>query len=132
MKKQVTKRYSEAFKRQVVGEYEDGHSANDLRKKYGITGCGTIERWVRKYAHAGLRHELVVIQRADERAGEKAMKKRMRELETAVAQLTLEKIVLESSLAEAEKLLGMDIKKTPHHRLRSLFWTSLEARTWTH
>ena len=111
MKKQIMKRYSEAFKRQIVGEYEDGHSANSLRKKYGITGKTTIEGWVRKYAHAGLRHELVVIQRADERAREKAMEKRMRELETAVAQLTLEKIVLESSLAEAEKLLGMDIKK---------------------
>lgn len=111
MKKQVMKRYSEAFKRQVISEYEDGHSANALRKKYGITGCGTIEGWVRKYAHAGLRHELVVIQRADEREREKALEERVRELETAVAQLTLEKIVLESSLAEAEKLLGMKVKK---------------------
>jgi hypothetical protein len=54
---------------------------------------------------------MVVIQRADEREREKALEDRVRELETAVAQLTLEKIVLESSLAEAEKLLGMDVKK---------------------
>ena len=111
MKKRVYKRYSEAFKRQVVSEYEVGHSVNSLRKKYGITGCTTIEGWIRKYAHAGFRHELVVIQRADEREREKAMEKRLGDLEAAVAQLTLEKIVLESSLAEAEKLLGMDIKK---------------------
>jgi len=111
MKKQVMKRYSEAFKRQVVGEYEEGHSVASLQAKYGITGNGTIGRWVRKYAHAGLRHELVVIQHGDERAKQKAVEARVRELETAVAQLTLEKIVLESSLAEAEKLLGMEVKK---------------------
>ncbi len=111
MKKQVMKRYSEAFKRQVVSEYEEGHSVVSLQARYGITGNGTIERWVKKYAHAGLRHELVIIQRGDERDRQKAVEARVRELETAVAQLTLEKIVLESSLAEAEKLLGMEVKK---------------------
>ena len=116
MKKRVVKRYSEAFKRQVVSEYENGHSARSLQQKYGIKGCGTIESWVRKYANAGLRHELVVIQRADEREREKTLEARVRELETAVAQLTLEKIVLESSLAEAEQLLGMDIKKNDVQR----------------
>lgn len=111
MKKRVTKRYSEAFKRQVVSEYEDGHSVLALQGKYGITGNGTIERWVKKYGHAGLRHELVVIQRGDERERQKAVETRVRELETAVVQLTLEKVVLESSLVEAEKLLGMEVKK---------------------
>lgn len=111
MHKRVVKRYSEAFKRQVVREYEDGQSVLSLQEKYGISGKGTIGRWVKQYAHAGLRHELVVIQRGDERDQQRAMATRIRELETAVAHLTLEKIVLESSLAEAEKLLGMEVKK---------------------
>ena len=111
MKKRVMKRYSEAFKRQVVSEYEAGHSVFTLQRKYGITGNGTIERWVKQYAHASLRHELVVIQRGDERERQRAMETRVRELETAVAQLTLEKIVLETSLVEAEKLLGFEVKK---------------------
>ena len=111
MQKRVMKRYSEAFKRQVVSEYEGGHSVASLQEKYDITGNGTIERWVKKYAHAGLRHELVIIQRGDERERQKAVEARVRELETAVAQLTLEKIVLESSLADAEKLLGVEVKK---------------------
>ena len=109
--KSVNKRYSEAFKRQVVNEYEGGHSILSLRRKYDITGNGTIERWVKRYAHAGLRDELIVIQRADERQQQKLLEARVRELESAVAQLTLEKIVLQSSLAEAETLLGMDVKK---------------------
>lgn len=111
MKKRIVKRYSEAFKRQVVSEYEEGYGVQDLRRKYGIKGNGTIQGWVRKYSHASLRHELVLIQRADEREREKELERRVRELEGAVAQLTLEKIVLESSLAEAEKLLGMAVKK---------------------
>ena len=111
MKTRAMKRYSEAFKLQVVSEYESGQSVRALQHKYGITGNGTIERWVRKYGHAGLRHELVVIQRSEERGRENRLKDRIKELESAVAQLTLEKIVLESSLEEAEKLLGVDIKK---------------------
>jgi transposase-like protein len=111
MKKRITKRYSEAFKRQVVCEYEDGFSVQDLRRKYGITGNGTIERWVRQYANAGLRQELITIQRAAERERERQLQQRVRELEAAVSQLTLEKIVLESTVAEAEKLLGQEVKK---------------------
>jgi transposase len=111
MKKRITKRYSEAFKRQVVCEYEDGFSVQDLRRKYGITGNGTIERWVRQYANAGLRQELITIQRAAEREHERELQQRVRELEAAVSQLTLEKIVLESTMAEAEKLLGQEVKK---------------------
>ena len=111
MEKIAMKRYSEAFKQQVVSEYEGGQSVSALRRKYGITGNGTIERWVKKYGHAGLRHELIVIQRPDERKREKMLEKRVKELESAVAQLTLEKIVLEASLSEAEQLLGMAVKK---------------------
>jgi len=111
MKTITMKRYSEAFKLQVVSEYEGGQSVRALRHKYGITGNGTVERWVKKYGHAGLRHELVVIQRPDERNREKRLEKRVKALESAVAQLTLENIVLETSLEEAEKLLGMAVKK---------------------
>lgn len=127
MKRQVVKRYSEAFKRQVVSEYEDGHSVLSLRTKYGITGNGTIERWIKKYARAGFRHELVIIQRADEREHQKVLEARIRELETAVAQLTLDKIVLESSLAEAEQLLGIEVKKTVYRYPRSMLPAPFET-----
>jgi len=111
MKTIIMKRYSEAFKLQAVSEYESGLSVRSLQHKYGITGNGTIERWVRKYGHAGFRHELVVIQRSEERQRERRLENRIKDLESALAQLTLEKIVLASSLEEAENLLGMDVKK---------------------
>ena len=42
MQKRKIKRYSEAFKRQVVAEYESGISLLTLQKKYGITGKMTF------------------------------------------------------------------------------------------
>ena len=111
MAKRVVKRYSEAFKRQVVAEFEDGARPRELQDKYGIGGQMTVLRWVRKYAHASLRHELLVIQRPDEQSAVSRLKKRVEALEAAVAQLTVEKMVLEATLAEAETMLGTDIKK---------------------
>jgi transposase-like protein len=42
------KRYSDAFRRQVVAEYEAGSSIAQLQKKYGITGGQTIQAWIKK------------------------------------------------------------------------------------
>lgn len=107
----IIKQYSEAFKQQVVSEYVAGASCKALQRKYGIKGNDTIQKWVRKYGPAGLRTELVVIQRSEERERERELRERVSQLEQAVAQLTLDKIVLESTLAEAEHLLGTEVKK---------------------
>ena len=42
--------YSEAFKRQVVAEYESGlYTKASLKRKYGIAGNSCLPRWLRKY-----------------------------------------------------------------------------------
>jgi len=42
--------YSEAFKRQVVAEYESGLSTKaTLKRKYGIAGNSCIPRWCKRY-----------------------------------------------------------------------------------
>lgn len=56
------KRYSEAFKQEVVREYEAGTTIYRLRQKYGVGGYGTIKRWIAKYGCTGYQTELVVIQ----------------------------------------------------------------------
>lgn len=49
-KPQPDKRYSEAFKRQVVREFEQGGLNKDqLQVKYGIGGNSRILTWCRKY-----------------------------------------------------------------------------------
>jgi transposase-like protein len=92
--------YSVAFQRQVVGEYEAGSSLADLRRKYGINGGGTIQRWIQKYAKEGMRNGLVRIQTAEEASQVKKLQGQIKELEQALAWVTLEKLKLESMVEE--------------------------------
>jgi transposase-like protein len=109
--KKTYKRYSEAFKRDVVSEYEAGISVHSLQKKYDIRGSGTINGWIKKYAREGFRHELVRIQNKDEIQQIKILEKKNEELEKALGKVTLEKLKLESILEELEESYGVEIKK---------------------
>lgn len=95
--------YSVAFQRQVVGEYEAGCSLADLRRKYGINGGGTIQRWIQKYAKEGMRNGLVRIQTAEEASQVKKLQAQIKELEQALARVTLEKLKLESIVEELSR-----------------------------
>ncbi len=92
------KRYSETFRRQVVSEYEAGVSVPTLLKKYGIGSYRSVYRWVAKYGRAGLRHEVVRIQSAEEANRVKVLEAQVAELQKALGQVTLEKLKLESIL----------------------------------
>jgi len=105
------KRYSEAFKRQVVAEYEAGISVNGLQKKYDIRGSGTIAGWIKKYAREGFRHELIRIQTKDEIQRIKTLEKKIEELEQALGKVMLEKMKLESIVEVLEESYGVEIKK---------------------
>ena len=111
MDKVYIKRYSEAFRKTVVKEYETGETIEALRQRYGIGGGSTIQQWIKKYGIAGLRHEVVIMQRADEKRREKELEVRVKELEAALAQLTLDKLMLETTLEVAGELYGEDFKK---------------------
>jgi transposase len=111
MDKVYMRRYSEAFRKTVVGEYEAGESIEQLRRRYGIGGSTTVQKWIKKYGVAGLRHEVVVMQRADEERRDKQLEARIRELEAALSQLTLDKLMLETTLEVASERYGEDLKK---------------------
>lgn len=111
MTKKTVKRYSEAFKRQVVMEYESGISISDLAKKYGITGGMTIKSWIKKYAKDGFRHELIKIQTAEEANRVRELEKQVQELEQVLGRVTLEKLKLESIVEELEETYGEELKK---------------------
>ena len=83
----VSIRYSEAFKRQVVGELERGkHSSVErARRVYGIRGSMTVWGWIRKYGREDLLPKRVRIETLKEQDELKAARKRIRELEAAVA-----------------------------------------------
>ena len=78
-------RYSEAFKMEVVRELEE----NDLpfeqvRRKYGIKGGETVQAWARKYGN-GSRGKVIRVQKPEEINELKELKRRVRRLETALA-----------------------------------------------
>jgi transposase-like protein len=105
------KRYSQAFRQQVVREYEGGASIYSLRQKYGIGAHNTIERWVKRYGRCSYRSGVVHIQTVEDQLEFKAMKSRISELESALAQSALENRMLSTTLAVASQSLGIDLKK---------------------
>jgi transposase-like protein len=96
MRKQVdmrkTVRYSEAFKLQVLRELEEGRFAtrSAAARAYGIQGCGTIEYWAQKYGKGHLMGKVIRVETAKEINEVKELRKRVRDLETALADAHLE------------------------------------------
>lgn len=86
-------RYSEAFKRQVVGELEGEElSFEHLRRKYGIGGKFTVQKWVRKYG-SGIRGKVIRVEKPEEIDEKKELKKRVKQLERVVADLNIESAI---------------------------------------
>ncbi len=111
MIKEPIKRYSQAFKQQVVREYEDGASIYSLRQKYGIGSYKTVKRWLKRYGRSGFRAEMVHIQTVEDQLEFKAMKQQIVELESALAQSVLENRMLTATIEVASQSLGIDLKK---------------------
>lgn len=111
MAEQIYKRYSIAFKKQVVASYEAGASLSALNQRYGITGTTTIKRWVEQYGRAGIRHKMVTIQQPEERDQLRLLQADLKQMKELVAKLSLEKFILECTLAVAEEDLGYEVKK---------------------
>ena len=78
-------RYSEAFKMQVVRELEDKDLPfEQVQRKYGIRGNGTVQTWARKYGN-GSRGKVIRVQKPEEIDEVKKLKERVRLLEKALA-----------------------------------------------
>jgi transposase-like protein len=83
-------RYSEAFKMEVVRELEENDLPfADVQRKYGIRGCDTVQKWARKYGN-GSRGKVIRVQKPEEIDEAKRLKKRVRQLETALADANVE------------------------------------------
>lgn len=103
-------RYSEAFKRQVVRELENGkhESITGASRAYGIRGSVTVPGWVRKYGREDLFPKRVRIETLKERDELKEAKKRIRELEAAVADAHMDHCLEKAFLEIACERMGME------------------------
>lgn len=110
-------RYSDAFKRQIVAEIESGRhgSLNGVAQAYGIGGMSTVARWVRQYGREDLLPKTVRIETLKERDKLKEARKRIRELEAAVADVHMDYCLERGFLRAACERLGEEpeaFKKT--------------------
>lgn len=101
MKGRVTKRYSEAFKLQVVRDVEQGRYSGPTAagRAYGVTGEGTVAGWVRRFGKDHILGKVVRVMKADEETEVKTLRKRVRELERALADAHLD-LKLEAAYVE--------------------------------
>jgi transposase len=92
VERKAVMRYSEAFKLQVVRQLEQGHFENpwEAGQAYGVKGTHTVSNWVRRFGKDHLLGKLVRVMRADEQSEVKALRKRVRELQAALADAHLD------------------------------------------
>jgi transposase-like protein len=86
MKKELVT-YREAFKMQVVKEISQGKFASILQaqKTYGVRGMNTIKQWMKKYGMEELLPKRARVETMSEIDELKEAKKRIRDLEKALA-----------------------------------------------
>lgn len=110
MTERVHIRYSEAFKLQVVGEFERGRygSCFAVSEAYGIKGATTVQRWVRQYGKGHLLGKVVRVETAEEVIELKALRKRVRELESALSDAHLGKRFDDAYLKIACRVAGIE------------------------
>jgi len=100
--------YSEAFKLQVVMEYEEGGvSVLALQRKYKIGGNETITKWIKRYGKNGLgsvKTEQDDEVRVNDRLTNIVLKKELEEARLKIA-------ALEALVEASSKHTGIDLKK---------------------
>lgn len=110
-------RYSEAFKRSVVNEYERGILNKDqLQSKYGIRGNSRVLEWCRKYGKLHYPKFSAI-----GRPMKDPQKQRIKELEKQLEDARLKVLAYEKLITIAEKEEGISIlKKDAAKQLTSL------------
>ncbi|EMF83732.1 transposase [Leptospira weilii serovar Topaz str. LT2116] len=102
------KRYSEAFKRKVINEIENGkYNQNQAMKNYGIQDSVTIRGWIKKYGKNHLIGKIVRVETENELNRLKEAEKRIRELEKALSNVTIENVLYKSLVKVTERDLKM-------------------------
>ena len=122
--RKVTVRYSDCFKLSIVEEIEkNGLSIENCRRKYGIGGSTTIQKWLKKYGKNHLLNKIVRVETIDEIQELKALKKELRALKEAYAEISLENKVFKTYLEIYGEETGKsdEIKKKLEQELSKYF-----------
>jgi transposase-like protein len=121
MKKELVT-YSEAFKMQVVEKMSQGTFAtiSQAQRAYGICGASTIQKWIQKYGNIELLPKRVKVETMTEIDELKEAKKRIRDLEKALADAHMDYCLERAHLEIACESMGTsrdELKKNNAIRL---------------
>ena len=122
--RRTTVRYSDCFKRSVIEEIEkNGLSIEECRRKYAIGGATTIQKLPQNVWKNHLLNKIVRVETIDEIQEIKALKKEIKALKEAYAEVTIEKKVYETYLQVYGEETGRseEIKKKLEQELSKYF-----------
>ena len=105
-------RYSDAFKRKVVSDVNEGlYSAWRAMQIYKIGGKNTVYKWLAKYDPSNMFSTRGNKMKDSEKKSAVDLQARVRYLEQIVSDLTIEKKILEATIDIANETYGLDLKK---------------------
>jgi transposase len=105
----TTIRYSEAFKFQVLRDLDSGRfsSIAEAQRTYGITGKGTVQSWVLRYGMNHLVGKVMRVETPEEANELKKLRRRVKDLERALADASLDRLLDEAYLHIACERAGI-------------------------
>jgi transposase len=106
-----TIRYSISFRQMVVRDVESGLAINWVRRKYGISGGATIQRWIRTFGKDHLLNKIVRVETMEEKDRIKELERQLKEAKVALADSLLAQRCLETLIEEANREYQTDLKK---------------------
>ena len=111
MQQRLIIRYSISFKQEVIRQLELGRfaSISQAQSHYGITGNGTVQKWLKKYGRNHLCPKVVRVEKPDEQNQIRELKKQVRQLREALGQTQSEKIIGDAFLEIACENMGVDV-----------------------
>lgn len=111
MQERVVFRYSECFKREVVGSLEGGRFASvyAAQAHFGIKGASTIGKWLKRYGRQDLLAKVVRVEKPEEADRIKDLQKQVAQLQRALGQTQAQNLLHEELLKRACDLLGQDV-----------------------
>ena len=117
----VRKRYSQAFKQQIISDIESGKiTISQARKKYAIIVSYTIQKWIKAAEKHHLINKVVRVRMPSEIERIKQLDQEKQKLESALARAHLKIDALQSVIELAEEDYKVDLKKsTGRKRSRS-------------
>ena len=107
----TTIQYSEAFKKQVVDEISRGKFPTPYKAKqaYGIKGNATVTQWIKKYGRDDLLPKRIRIETMEEVDQLKEARKRVKELEAALADAHIDQCLEHAFLEIACERMEIDV-----------------------